>query len=80
MDIALRCVTLLGLLAGISAWLWVVILACKKSPGWGVFALLFPPVGPIWFLVKHPREAAKPILLGLVGMVSVIVGIMATQP
>ena len=80
MDIVLRGLALIGMAAGFAAWIWIVIMAFTKSPGWGLFALALPPAGPIWFIVKHPKETIKPILLGVGGMVAMIVGIMATQP
>jgi hypothetical protein len=80
MDIALRALSMVGMVAGLVAWLWIVVLAWKQSPTWGLFALLLPPAGPVWFFVRHTRKAIKPFVLGLVGMAAMIIGIMATQP
>ena len=77
MDTVFPMLVVLGVLTGIVAFTWLVVLAWKQSPLWGLFVLLFSLVGIAWFLFKHPRETAKPCLLGLAGMLAMIAGMMA---
>jgi hypothetical protein len=52
---------LLGII-GFAAWIWLVVVAFKRSPLWGVLVLLLSPVSAIVYAVKFWGEAKRPFL------------------
>jgi hypothetical protein len=54
--------TLLSLAAFVG-WIWLVVVAFKQKPLWGILVLLLSPFAAIFFAVKHWEEAKKPFLI-----------------
>jgi hypothetical protein len=59
---------LLGLVT-LGAYIWLVVVAFKRSVGWGIGVLLLSPISAIVFAVKYWQESKKPFLL-YIGSVS----------
>lgn len=68
MFILLALAALAGLVA-FASFVWLLVVAFKTHVGWGL-ALLFLPLAPIVFAVKHWHAAKKPFLLNLGGSVA----------
>ena len=50
-------------------WLWYLVVAFQTDWKWGVAFILFPPVAPLIFLVKHFKKAQVPVRVCLAGIV-----------
>ena len=61
--------TLAGLALILVSWVWLVIVAWRQRPGWGLAILLFPPAG-LLFAIGHLETARGPFILGLVGLIA----------
>ena len=61
--------TLVGLALILVSWVWLVIVAWRQRPGWGLAILLFPPAG-LLFAIGHLETARGPFILGLVGLIA----------
>ncbi len=59
---------LLGLVS-LVAYIWLVVVAFKRSVGWGIGVLLLSPISAIVFAVKYWQESKKPFLI-YIGSVS----------
>jgi hypothetical protein len=53
---------LIGLVS-LVAWVWLVVVAFKRSVGWGIAVLLLSPIAPVVFAVKYWQESKKPFLI-----------------
>ncbi len=53
---------LLGLVS-LVAYVWLVVVAFKRSVGWGIGVLLLSPISAIIFAVKYWQESKKPFLI-----------------
>jgi hypothetical protein len=50
-------------LVGFAAFVWLTVVAFKRSPLWGVLVLLLSPIAAVVFAVKHWQESKKPFLI-----------------
>lgn len=57
-----------GLACAILGYLWLVVRAFRTHAGWGLAALLLPPVGGAAFALSHARRVAGPIALLIAGI------------
>jgi hypothetical protein len=57
-----------GFALGAVAWLWLLVVAFKLRVLWGLGVLFFPPLG-ILFVVRHFREAHRPLLVMLLAVI-----------
>jgi hypothetical protein len=57
-----------GVVLAVVGSLWFVVRAFGTSIGWGI-AVLVPVIGPIAFLVAHPRRGQLPFALILLGAI-----------
>ena len=82
---------LAAILTLLGSWIWIVVVAFKTHPGWGVATLFCYPWSALVFAVMNWDRAKRPALLtvaGLVGMVVIAVslpllesaGVMKRQP
>lgn len=57
---------------GLTAWVWLLVVAFRKHRGWGV-ALLFPPtavlIGPV-FVLTHLKRSIGPVVLFVLGLLA----------
>lgn len=58
-----------GLLAAVAAWLWLIVRASREGVGWGLGALVFPPVGLV-FALRHAQRAVGPLVLFIAGLLT----------
>jgi hypothetical protein len=54
-----------GVALALLAWIWLLVRAFKQHRGWGLGALVFPPVGVI-FAGRHPRRGGVPLAFVLI--------------
>jgi hypothetical protein len=62
MPLLAKLMQLLGLIA-FCAYIWLVVVAFKRSALWGVLVLLFSPIAAIVFAIKNWSESKKPFLI-----------------
>jgi len=65
----------LGYLLSIVGWIWLLVVAFKKSVWWGLGSLLIPFVSLI-FAIMNWQVAKKPFLIQLAGVVLCVVAYM----
>jgi len=58
---------ILGVLAMLVSWIWVVVIAFKDSAGWGIGSLLLNPLALIYAL-KHRDRCKRPLMVFGVGL------------
>lgn len=63
----------LGSLALLGGWIWLLVLAFSESVLWGVLVLLVPFAGLV-FLVMHWDEAKMPGMLIIAGIILRVAG------
>ena len=56
-------------------FIWLVVVAFKRSVGWGILVLLLSPFSAIFFAVKYWQESKKPFLI-YIGSVSASIAMM----
>jgi len=65
---------LLGLVT-LVGYIWLVVVAFKRSVGWGIGVLLLSPISAIVFAVKYWQESKKPFLV-FIGSMSASIAMM----
>ncbi len=67
----------LGLVTSLVSSIWYVIAAFSADVLWGLGVLFLPPVS-VLFLIFRADKAARPFVLGLVGLVFTVLGLSLT--
>ncbi len=67
---------LLGLVT-LVGYIWLVVVAFKRSVGWGIGVLLLSPISAIVFAVKYWQESKKPFLVFIGSMSASIAMVFA---
>ena len=62
-NLLLLAIAGLTALAGFAAWIWLLAVAFRRSPGWGFLVLFIPPAGLV-FAITFWDEARRPFLAG----------------
>jgi hypothetical protein len=57
---------LVGIALAVAGYLWIVALAFRSGPLWGLGCLLLPPVG-LLYCILHFRDTWKPFVLSVAG-------------
>jgi hypothetical protein len=57
-----------GLVVLAAGYLWLIVRAFQTALGWGLAALLLPPVGGLVYAAAHFRRALGPLLVMLAGL------------
>ena len=68
---------LIGLIAYLVGWVWVVIIAFRENLWWGL-GVFFVPLVAIYFVITHWDEAKKAFITTVAGVVLFVAGAMAT--
>jgi hypothetical protein len=63
-------ILIVGLALVAIGYLWLVLRAFRTHAGWGLAALLLPPVGGLVFSVARWRRALGPVAVALVGVLA----------
>jgi hypothetical protein len=63
----------LGVLITFVAWIWIIVLAFKKSIGWG-FACMFIPLAPLVYVIMYRRFL--PLAVLVVGILMYFTGLI----
>ena len=53
---------IIGVIAMLISWIWVVVIAFRESIGWGIGSLLLNPIALIYALMNRDR-CKRPLLL-----------------
>ena len=61
------------ILASIVTYIWLTVLAFKKSTGWGLAVLLLSPFAMIFYAIKFWDEAKKPFLIHMGSIAGIFV-------
>jgi len=73
MEYVAMIVAVTGLFISLIGTIWFLIVAFSESILWGLGCLLIPFI-PLIFLILHWREAAKPVIVWVIGAVIIGVG------
>ena len=64
---------IVGLLAAAVGGIWIIVLAFKKSIGWGLASLFIPFVGLV-FAFMNWALCKRPFLIWLLGVILLVIG------
>jgi hypothetical protein len=59
---------LAGIVLAIVGLIWLILMAFRVQTAWGIFVLIFPPLG-LAFALRHRRPAARPLIVFAIGAV-----------
>ena len=66
-----------------AAFIWLVVVAFKRSPLWGVLVFLFSPITAIIFAIQNWQESKKPFLVYIgscAAMFAVFIAFFISEP
>ena len=67
-EVAAGILVLIGGLVALYGFVKYLVVIYRHGLLWFLFCLIVLPVGPIAFLILHPRESLKPFLLFVCGI------------